>query len=60
MPKNENVFWSLQTLLNDFYQTIVHLNTLTHPLIKLLQKEIDFYLIETCNEAFGKLKLFGE
>ena len=33
-PKNaisDKVFWIFQTLLNDLYQIIAHLNTLTHP-----------------------------
>ena len=52
-------FWVLRTLLNDFYQIIVHLNTLTYPLtltVLLLQIEVDFYWTGPCNEAFGKLK----
>ena len=41
-------------MLNNLYQIIVHLNTLTHPLRELLQKYVDL----TCSEAFGKLKLY--
>ena len=40
-------------MLNDLYQIIVHLNTLTHPLRELLQKKVDF----DWNETFEKLKL---
>ena len=44
-------------MLNDLYQIIVHLNTLTHPLRELLQKNVDFDWSETFNETFEKLKL---
>ena len=37
---------------NNLYQIIVHLNTLTHLLRELLQKEVAFDWTETCNEAF--------
>ena len=37
---------------------MVHLNTPTHPLIELLQKEVDFDWTGNCNKAFGKLKLY--
>ena len=57
MQKKFEVFWVFRTMLNDLYQIIVHFNTLTHPLIELLQKEVYFDWTETCNEAFGKLKL---
>ena len=43
-------------MLNNLYQIIVQLNTLTHPLIELLQKDVVFDWPETCNEAFGRLK----
>ena len=48
-------------MLNDLYQIIevmVHLNTPTHPLIELLQKEDDFDWTGNCNKVFGKLKLY--
>ena len=57
MQKIQEVFWSFRTFLNDLYQIILHLNALTYPLIELLQKE-EFDWAETCNEAFGKLKLY--
>ena len=57
MQKISEVFFVFRTFLNDLYQTIVHLNTLTHPLRKLLQIKVDFHWTGTCNEAFGKLKL---
>ena len=41
-------------MLNDLYQIIVHLNTLTHPLRELLQKNVDFDWSETFNETFEK------
>ena len=44
-------------MLNDLYQVILHLNTLTHPLSELLQKNVDFDWTEACNEAFEKLKI---
>ena len=44
-------------MLNNLYQIIVHLNTLAHPLRKLLQKQVDFDRAGTCDVAFGKLKL---
>ena len=44
-------------MLNDLYQIIVHLNTLTHPLRELLQKNVDFDWSETFSETFEKLKL---
>ena len=37
-------------MLSDLCQIIVHLNTLTHPLTELLQKEVDF----DSNEAVTK------
>ena len=37
-------------MLRDLYQIIVHINTLTHPLTELLQKEVDF----DWNEAVTK------
>ena len=42
-------------MLNNLSQIIVHLNTLTHPLRELLQKEDNFDLTETSNKAFVKL-----
>ena len=59
-PKNAIIgenFWVFRTLLNDLYQIILHLNTLTHPIREFLQKNVDFEWTGTCNEAFGKLKL---
>ena len=60
-PRNaktlESFFWVFRTLLNDLCQIIVRLNTLTHPLRELLQKDVDFDWNETSNEAFEKLKL---
>ena len=44
-------------MLNNLYQIIVQLNTLTHPLTELLQKYVVFDWTETCNETFVKLKL---
>ena len=44
-------------MLNDLYQVILRLNTLTHPLSELLQKNVDFDWTEACNEAFEKLKI---
>ena len=35
-------------MLNDLYQIIEHLNTLTHPLGELLQKEVHFDWTEIC------------
>ena len=57
MQKNYDVFRVFQTLLNDFYKIIVHLNTLKYPLRELLQEKVDFDWTRACNEAFGKLKL---
>ena len=37
-------------MLSDFYQIIVHLNTLADHLRDLLQKEVDFDLTGTWNE----------
>ena len=42
-------------MINDLSQIIVHLNTLTHPLKEILQKEGSFDWNETSNEAFVKL-----
>ena len=42
-------------LLNDLYQIIVRLNTLTYPLRELLQMQVDFDWPGAYNEAFGKL-----
>ena len=39
-------------MLNDLYQIIVHLNTLTDSLRKLLQKEVYFDCTGTCNEIY--------
>ena len=39
-------------MLNDLYQIIVHLNTLTDSLRKLLQKEVYFDCTRTCNEIY--------
>ena len=44
-------------MLNDLYQNILHLNTLTYTLRELLQNGIDFDWTEACNEACEKLKL---
>ena len=48
-------FWFFGTMLHDLYHIIVHLNTLTHPLRKLLQKDVDFDWTKTSNKAFEKL-----
>ena len=39
-------------MLKDLYQIIVHLNTLTDSLRKLLQKEVYFDCTGTCNEIY--------
>ena len=57
MQKIQEVFWVFQTLSNNLYQVIVHLNTLTHHLRQLLQMEVDFDRTGICNEACGKLTL---
>ena len=43
-------------MLNNLYQIIVHLNTLTHLLREPLQTEVDFWT-GSFYEAFGKLEL---
>ena len=53
MQKIQEVFLGF-LMLNDFYQIIVHLNTLTHP---LREKGIAFDWTEIPNETFKNLKL---
>ena len=42
ISKLEETRGVFRAMLNDLYQIIVNLNTLTHLLRKLLQKEVDF------------------
>ena len=44
-------------MLNDLYQIIVHLNTLTDSLRKFLQKEVYLDCTGTCNEIYIETKV---
>ena len=59
-PKNgQNLrsFLVFPNYVKQFIPNYSNLNTLTHPLMELLQKKADFDWTGSCNEAFGKLKL---